>query len=329
MPEMPRSLPNSAPANFLGQLDSWREPLTKDMPLGSPRRASADENWEVPAESDQVLEKERKAADVSTAALSRSVDLTKALEKHILQHRGFAQPAYIPPPPRLAGHLKVPAKRSFSSSRQGKASSSSVRLGVPRSIDETQLGLEQGSPRTWRYLDVPGEELDGFRQFARDLSHKASVECAPWNPYVQALAAHRRAMEDCTVNLDSENVDSLEARLATQRTDAVAALSVSQNVPDYTNPMFMCQASTACEDGREPSLEFELNNEWEKTSSGTSTTARSLHSEALKMVRWGPRLRLQVPGHSAVIDPDRIEKAGARAPADSSSDEDCDDIFFL
>jgi len=55
-----------------------------------------------------------------------------------------------------------------------------------------------------------------------------SVECAESNPYVKALRAHRSEMASSGLHLESEAVDSLPSRLATERSDALATLAISE-----------------------------------------------------------------------------------------------------
>jgi hypothetical protein len=100
-----------------------------------------------------------------------------------------------------------------------------LRLGIP----QTQTGVDQNE-RNMKYLHIPERGREQFQQFAKALKDKLSVECAESNPYVKALCAHRQEMADSGLDLGKEAVDSLPARLATERYDALASMQMSEDL---------------------------------------------------------------------------------------------------
>lgn len=76
--------------------------------------------------------------------------------------------------------------------------------GLSRQQDHLPLGHHQLTPRQPAY------------------------RIALMNPYIQALSAHRTELMEATLSIENECVDSLAARLATQRADALAMLSPQQ-----------------------------------------------------------------------------------------------------
>jgi len=116
----------------------------------------------------------------------------------------------------------------------GPALGGSFRLGIPRLEYDTprshpesmEDGQSQDSERDLRYLRISNSGRKQFQEYAKSLAEQMSVECADCNPYIQALAAHRQELEEQVVNLDEERVDSLAARLATQRSSALAELAL-------------------------------------------------------------------------------------------------------
>jgi len=103
------------------------------------------------------------------------------------------------------------------------------RLGIPVT-DRDTLRTDDGeydAERDLRYLQISHQSRKRFQEYAKSLKEQLSVECADCNPYVQALAAHRQELADQVVRLDEEVVDSLAARLATQRSGALASLHSS------------------------------------------------------------------------------------------------------
>jgi len=99
-----------------------------------------------------------------------------------------------------------------------------LRLGIP----QTQSPTEDRNERNMKYIHIPERGREQFQQFAKALKDKLSVECAESNPYVKALCAHRQEMADSGLDLGKEAVDSLPARLATERYDALASMEMSE-----------------------------------------------------------------------------------------------------
>uniref|UniRef100_A0A7S1AQX9 Uncharacterized protein n=1 Tax=Noctiluca scintillans TaxID=2966 RepID=A0A7S1AQX9_NOCSC len=100
-------------------------------------------------------------------------------------------------------------------------------FGVPRTSRDQQQVAGQ-----LRYLRVSEGSRDQFRQFAKSLASKVSVECAESNPYVQALQAHREELAQGSIHLQGEAVDSLESKLATQRLGGLATLTTAHTGRD-------------------------------------------------------------------------------------------------
>jgi len=111
-----------------------------------------------------------------------------------------------------------------------------MRLGI------TPTGT--ADDRSMRYLHIHEKGRDQFQQFAKSLIDQLSVECAESNPYVKALCAHRQEMLDSTLDLSKEVVDSLPARLGTERLDNLASMTISE---EDTGP---CDLDPLCH-GRE------------------------------------------------------------------------------
>merc|ERR1712136_60080 len=95
-------------------------------------------------------------------------------------------------------------------------------FGVPRTSRDQQQVAGQ-----LRYLRISEGSRDQFRQFAKSLASKVSLECAESNPYVQALQAHREELAQGSIHLQGEAVDSLESKLATQRLGGLATLTTT------------------------------------------------------------------------------------------------------
>jgi len=112
-----------------------------------------------------------------------------------------------------------------------KFSGPAIRLAIPRHGDDTPPLEPDGSPMDdeeasqLRFLMISSRSQGKFRDYAKSLSERLVVECADCNPYIQALSLYRQEVEDQRVDLCLECVDSLPARLATQRSDALADLS--------------------------------------------------------------------------------------------------------
>jgi hypothetical protein len=143
------------------------------------------------------------------------------------------------------GTLDVPRTNEKSSSSLAGGDSEAVpfRFWVPRSSDDTprhsarsenaiftlasarrgQDPMERQERRHMRHLDVPVEGFEQFKEFVKELVEHVHLECAPANPYVQALNAHRMELEQAQ-KIDDE-ADSLAMRLAT-RHDGLATMDV-------------------------------------------------------------------------------------------------------
>lgn len=128
------------------------------------------------------------------------------------------------------------------SSQSAAGAPSQLRFWIPRSSDDTprqsaknesanlfaayrgQDPLERQERRHLRHLDIPAEDFVQFKEFAKELVEHVHLECAPSNPYVQALTAHRLELSQGRT-IDDET-DSLAMRLATRRHDALAMMEM-------------------------------------------------------------------------------------------------------
>mmetsp|Transcript_60544 Transcript_60544/g.131200 ORF Transcript_60544/g.131200 Transcript_60544/m.131200 type:complete len:402 (-) Transcript_60544:77-1282(-) len=75
------------------------------------------------------------------------------------------------------------------------------------------------------YLDIPEDGLLQFQQFAKDIAAQARLESAMKNPYIQALTQYRKELCEGAAEVSCGQVDSVEVRLATQRSGGLAMLS--------------------------------------------------------------------------------------------------------
>jgi len=150
-----------------------------------------------------------------------------------------------------------PGRADSSSSPRRSMGRRSFRFAVPRTAEEGAPPAPEQQPRAaheegaggagLRYLHVSSHNCKQFQDFARELAARTSLECADVNPYVQALSAHRKELLRCANDL-SEAVDSLPSRLATQRTSALATLSVEAPAKAAALQPSLCEAQSARSD---------------------------------------------------------------------------------
>jgi len=115
---------------------------------------------------------------------------------------------------------------------------SKMRLGITPSGNPDDLDM--------RYIHVHEHSRDKFQQFAKAFIGQLSVECAESNPYVKALCAHRQELSESALDLQKEAVDSLAARLGTERVDNLATMTVSQE-QRRNNCDINCHGDSPCE----------------------------------------------------------------------------------
>lgn len=139
--------------------------------------------------------------------------------------------------PAATSLLSAEAPRSVSPSQASSNFLWKMRLGI------TPTG--SADDRNMRYLHIHEKGRDHFQKFAKSLIDQLSVECAESNPYVKALCAHRQEMMESTLDLKKEVVDSLAARLGTERVDNLATMTVSE---DHGGPCALdCHGNRPCE----------------------------------------------------------------------------------
>lgn len=225
---------------------------------------------------------------------SQQEDLTEAIGKHIREKYGRPWPDMDSVHPGGEPSARSEGSGSQTISKWGSTGGSQGRTDKPKcslSSSDLRIGVpmtHRGSPRgqsdkgALRYLDIPQTSLADFQEYAKSLINKASLECSEMNPYIRALCDHRRSMTEGVVDLWAEHVDSLEARLATQRCGALATLNIPPIKDRPRHGVFVDCVHAECalhhgafqfSPGREDTKEIhalEANSSSSSTTAGTS-----------------------------------------------------------
>jgi len=274
------------------------------LPIGSqqPRR-----NWRVDAMDEEEVPQELFGNDRNARRPHTDrTDLIAAASMSELQEDTFKGAVA---PSKLAGFATDgprsprPSSSSSSTLKAAVRSSPVISSGASPSSNFQQSALWKlrlgitptgtAEDQNMRYVHIQEKGREQFQHFAKALIDQLSVECAESNPYVKALCAHRQEMQESTLDLRKEVVDSLAARLGTEREDNLATMTVSEERERRTALGFSCQRQP-CEGsprfaGEElflPELEarYQHHQRWPRPGSPTgstdrSTTACSAHSD--------------------------------------------------
>lgn len=119
---------------------------------------------------------------------------------------------------------------NFAKERTSSSTASAIMWKLKLGIPQTEESAEDQQERNMKYIHIPERGREQFQQFAKALKDKLTVECAESNPYVKALCQHRQEMAESGLDLGNEAVDSLPARLATERSDALASMETDEDM---------------------------------------------------------------------------------------------------
>lgn len=134
----------------------------------------------------------------------------------------------------------------FGSAGAGANIPSSSSTAAPRATAQAPTPALGPSASLWRQKGLQGNNASPMSESAKTPAlhgskpgriHGAPLPGRPegfevLNPYVKALRAHREELLRNTIDLQEMRVDSLAARLSTERHDALATLNISQTHPE-------------------------------------------------------------------------------------------------